>query len=592
MAKLIEDYGMIGDGETAALVHRNGSIDWLCWPRFDSDACFAGLLGTDEHGHWTIAPTGAYDSERCYQPDTLILETKHKTDSGTVQVVDFMPIRDESRSVLIRIVTGLKGKVALRNALNLKFNYGQMLPWLEVEGSTAIARFGPDVVCLQSPFELQREGSVVTADFTVNEGEEVVFVLAYGDYTRPPSDHIDPHEALRKTQSYWRDWIGRFTGQTDWHEAVKRSLITLKAMIYRPSGGIVAAPTTSLPEAAGGDMNWDYRFSWVRDATFTLSALINAGYHEEAVAWRNWLLRAVGGDPENMRIMYRVDGSRRLEEWIADWLPGFRWATPVRIGNAAAVQLQLDVYGELIDAVHLAAKAGISPPSEHGLAVLNAVVRHVEAVWRMPDQGLWEARGEPRHHVYSKASAWVVMDRYVSESLTSARRDPAELARISALRDTMHEEICREGYDQGLGTFVNYYGCQDLDASLLLLPIIGFLPANDERMARTIAAIEQDLVEDGLVRRWRPNGGGPPEATFLTCTCWLAECQAMQGRHEAACQTFERLLAVQNDLGLLAEEYDTRSKCLAGNFPQALSHLALVQTALTLCGPVVKRGNA
>jgi GH15 family glucan-1,4-alpha-glucosidase len=590
MTKLIEDYGMIGDGETAALVQRNGSIDWLCWPRFDSDACFAALLGTEEHGYWKIAPAGAYESERRYQPDTLILETDHKTGNGTARVVDFMPIR-ENRSVLIRIVTGLKGKVSLRNALNLKFNYGKMLPWLEVEGATAFAHAGPDIVRLQSPVELSREGSVIIADFTVNEGEELVFVLAYGDYICPPPGHIDPHEALHKTQHYWRDWIGRFTKRTDWPDAVRRSLITLKAMIYRPSGGIVAAPTTSLPEAAGGDMNWDYRFSWVRDATFTLAALINAGYHEEAIAWRDWLLRAVAGDPENMRIMYRIDGSRRLEEWIAPWLPGFRWATPVRIGNAAAVQLQLDVYGELIDAVHLAAKAGIGDPSEHGLSVQDAIVRHVESVWRMPDQGLWEARGEPRHHVYSKASAWVVMDRYVSGPLTAARLDKAELARLGALRDTMHEEICREGYDQGLGTFVNYYGCQELDASLLLLPIIGFLPANDERMAGTIAAIERDLVEDGLVRRWRPDGG-TPEATFLACTCWLAECQAMQGRHEAARKTFERLLAVQNDLGLLAEEYDTRSKCQAGNFPQALSHLALVQTALSLCGPVMTRGSA
>ena len=591
MAKLIEDYGMIGDGETAALVHRNGSIYWLCWPRFDSEACFAALLGTDEHGCWKIAPAGICESQRRYQTDTLILETTHKTESGVVQVVDFMPIHDNG-SVLIRIVTGLQGKVALRNALTLKFNYGQMLPWLEVTGKTAVARVGPDIVRLLSPVELTCECGVITADFTVSEGEEAVFVLAYGDYRKLPPEHIDPHEALRGTQTYWRDWIGRYTRQTDWPDAVRRSLITLKAMIYRPSGGIVAAPTTSLPEAAGGDMNWDYRFSWVRDATFTLSALINAGYHEEAVAWRNWLLRAVGGDPENMRIMYRIDGSRRLEEWIATWLPGFRWATPVRIGNAAAVQLQLDVYGELMDAVHLAAKAGIDPPSEHWLAMLDAVVRHVEAVWRVPDQGLWEARGEPRHHVYSKASAWVVMDRYVNGPITAGRHDLGELARLEVLRDTMHEEICREGYDQGLGTFVNYYGCQELDASLLLLPIIGFIPATDERMARTIAAIERDLTEDGLVRRWRPNEGGPPEATFLTCTCWLAECQEMQGRHEEACKTFERLLAVQNDLGLLSEEYDTRSKCQAGNFPQALSHLALVQTAFLLCGPVMKRGNA
>ena len=589
MAKLIEDYGLIGDGETAALIGRDGSIDWLCWPRFDSDACFASLLGTAEHGSWKIAPLAPVHSERHYQSDTLILDTNHTTkDGGAVRVTDFMPIREDS-SVLIRIVTGVQGKVSVRSAVNLKFDFGLIPPWICIEQKTAVAQVGPDIVRLHSPVDLNRQGTVIKADLEVAQGDECVFVLAYGNHGHPPPADLDAHEALQKTQRYWRDWVGRFNKSTDWPAAVRRSLITLKAMIYRPSGGIIAAPTTSLPEQPAGEMNWDYRFSWLRDATFTLSALINAGFHEESIAWHDWLLRAVAGDPDKMRIAYRIDGSRRLEEWSPRWLPGFRWATPVRIGNAAAAQLQLDVYGEVIDTLHLAAKTGIKAP-EQALNVQAAIVRHVEAIWRMPDQGLWETRGDPRHHVYSKASAWVAVDRYIRSPRIAQRLEEDELARLSGLRDVMHEEICREGYDQGLGTFVSFYGGQVRDASLLLLPIIGFLPADDDRMARTISAIETDLVEDGLVRRWRPHSE-TPEGAFLACSCWLADCQAMQGRHDEARKTFERVLSVRNDLGLLAEEYDTRARHLAGNFPQALSHLALVQTALSLCGPVIQRGD-
>ncbi len=588
MARLIEDYGLIGDGETAALVSKDGSIDWLCWPRFDSDACFAALLGTADHGSWKIAARDPHRTKRRYQPDTLVLETDQSTDDGAVRLTDFMPIRDGA-SVLVRSVTGLAGRTRIGSELNLQFDYGSMTPWIEVEGRTAIARVGPDVVTFQSPVDLRVEQGTLLSEADVREGEELHFVLSYQRFSDHRTFHLDPRKLLELTQCYWRDWISRFERQTDWPDAVRRSLITLKALIYRPSGGIIAAPTTSLPEAPSGEMNWDYRYCWLRDATFTLAALLNAGFHEEAVAWRDWLLRAVAGAPEKIRIMYRLDGTRRLEEWTPEWLPGFRWSPPVRIGNAASRQLQLDVFGELLDTLHLAARGGIKP-SEQALKLQDAIVQHVAAIWRLPDHGLWELRSRPRHYVYSKVSAWVAIDRYVSGETTGKRMDRAASANLQSLRSLMHEEICREGFDQGLGTFVSHYGSQSLDASLLLLPIVGFLPATDERITRTVAAIERDLVEDGLVRRWRPHSE-TPEGAFLACSCWLAECQALQGRRQDARATFERLLAVRNDLGLLAEEYDTRAHHLAGNFPQALSHLALVQTALALCGPTERRGN-
>jgi GH15 family glucan-1,4-alpha-glucosidase len=588
MARLIEDYGLIGDGETAALVSKDGSIDWLCWPRFDSDACFAALLGTAEHGSWKIAAREPHQVKRRYQADTLILETDQTTDNGTIRITDFMPIRN-GVSVLVRSVTGLAGRVRIASELNLQFDYGSVPPWIEIEGRAAIARVGPDIVTLQSPGDLDLQGRTMVCEVVVDEGDELHFVLSYQSYAQYQKRHLDPRKLLNATQRYWRDWIGRFERETDWPDVVRRSLITLKALIYQPSGGIIAAPTTSLPEAPSGEMNWDYRYCWLRDATFTLAALLNAGFHEEAVAWRDWLLRAVAGAPEKMRIMYRLDGMRRLEEWEPNWLPGFRWSPPVRIGNAATQQLQLDVFGEVLDTLHLAARGGIKP-SEQALKLQDAIVQHVAAIWRLPDHGLWELRGKPRHYIYSKVSAWVAIDRYVSGETTSKRMDRSESGHMQALRSLMHEEICREGFDQGLGTFVSHYGSQSLDASLLLLPIVGFLPASDERMTRTIAAIERDLVEDGLVRRWRPHSE-TPEGAFLACSSWLAECQNLQGRHQDARATFERLLAVRNDLGLLAEEYDTRAHHLAGNFPQALSHLALVQTALALCGPTERRGD-
>ncbi|WP_456684577.1 glycoside hydrolase family 15 protein [Bradyrhizobium sp. P5_C11_2] len=587
MSKRIEDYALIGDGETAALVGRDGSVDWLCWPRFDSDACLAALLGTDEHGCWKLAPTKPARVERRYQRDTLVLESDFHTDDGAVRVTDFMPVRD-GPPVLVRIVTGLHGRVQVRTTLNLRFDYGSLSPWVERHGRCALARTGPDLVILHAPVDLGGGEQITEAEFEVGDGDELPFVLMYGASAEPAPAPIDAKAALAKTQVYWRDWVGQFEKPTPWPEAVRRSLITLKALIYRPTGGIVAAPTTSLPEAPAGEMNWDYRYAWLRDSTFTLAALLNAGFKAEAVAWRDWLLRAVAGDPDKMRIMYRIDGGRRLEEWTVPWLPGYRWSTPVRIGNAAAAQRQLDIFGELIDSIHLAAKAGVERSNQE-LILEQAVMRHVESVWREPDQGLWEARGKPRHYVYSKVMCWVAIDRFLDGRSKLADADQTMLSRMSDLRDCMHAEICREGYDPGLGTFVDYYGGQELDASLLLLPLVGFLPADDERIARTIAAIERDLVEDGLVRRHRVRGPNP-EGAFLACSCWLADCQAMQRRREAAHETFERLLAVRNDLGLLAEEYNVPGRHLSGNFPQALSHLALIQTALHLSGSVLKRG--
>jgi GH15 family glucan-1,4-alpha-glucosidase len=584
MTRLIEDYGMIGDGQTAALVGRDGSIDWLCWPRFDSDACFAALLGTQEHGFWRIASVAARSTKRRYQPDTLVIETEFEDSEGRALVIDFMPIR-EGAPVLARIVRGLSGRVRMRSELRLRFDYGSARPWIERDGAAMVARIGPDMAVLHADVDWREDGPSVVSEFDLASGDELSFTLHYERSEDAVPMPVDARALLAQTQAWWRDWIGRFERRTDWPDAMRRSLITLKAMIYRPTGGIVAAPTTSLPEAPGGEWNWDYRYCWVRDATLTLSALLNAGFHEEAAAWRDWLLRAVAGDPEKMRIMYRVDGARRLEEWQVPWLPGFRWASPVRIGNSAVSQLQIDVFGELMDALHLSLKAGL-PASRQTAHLEEILVQHVEKVWRCPDQGFWESRGKPRHHVYSKVAAWVTVDRYLKIRKDHAR----DLRDLHALRAAIHADICAEGYDQGLGTFVSYYGAQNIDASLLLLPIVGFLPASDPRIAGTIRAIEKDLLQAGYVRRLRGRDA-PAEGAFLACTCWLADCQLRQGRRDDARATFERVLACANDLGLLAEEFDVASGRLAGSFPQALTHLAVVQTGLALSGPVMERGQ-
>jgi GH15 family glucan-1,4-alpha-glucosidase len=581
VARLIEDYGLIGDGETAALVHRNGSIDWLCWPRFDSDACFAALLGTREHGHWELSPIDPTRIERRYHPDTLVLETDFETRHGAIRLTDFMPIRNGA-SMLVRMMKGVRGRVHIRSDLKLRFDYGSIRPWIEIEQRRAVARVGPDLVALYSPEALRQENGSVLAEAELGEGEDMVFTLAYGSSVQPCPEPIDAKMALAATQKYWREWIAQFDGKTEWPEAVRRSLITLKSMIYRPSGAIVAAPTTSLPEKAGGETNWDYRFAWIRDSTFVFSVLLDAGYRQAAIDWRNWLLRALAGDPDKMRIMYRVDGSRRLEESIAEWLPGFRWTSPVRVGNAASGQHQLDIFGETVNTLHLANQSGIGVTREE-VDAIRAIVRHVERVWRLPDQGLWESRGKPRHYVYSKVSSWVAVDRYAEFEMTNTDAAHEARSRIKNLAREMHDEICREGYDQRLGRFVEYYGGQSLDASLLLLPLMGFLPVDDERISRTIAAVENELMEDGFVCRRKPRDEDP-EGAFLACSCWLADCQLLQGRRDDARRTFERVLSVRNDLGLLSEEYNVRARQLAGNFPQALSHLALVRTALRLSG--------
>jgi GH15 family glucan-1,4-alpha-glucosidase len=587
--KLIEDYGLIGDGQTAALVHRNGSIDWLCWPRFDSDACFAALLGSPAHGMWRIAPLDTSVScGRRYQPDTMILESDFDCPSGRIRIVDFMPVHDDASSV-IRVVCGLRGKVKVRSALDLRFDYGSLRPALEIEHDRAVAFVGPDLIVLHSPTALSLEGSTIAGEIEVSEGEDVAFCLRYGTSTTCPPPPLAVKSALSSTQQHWRSWIEKFQIETRWPEAVRRSLLTLKAMIFRASGAIIAAPTTSLPEAPASDMNWDYRYCWLRDATFTLSALLDGGYRDEAKDFRDWLLRSAGGEPDKMRIMYRVDGSRRLEEWTASWLPGFNWAEPVRIGNAAAAQYQLDVYGELVDSISAAAKAGIKPlPRE--TALVNSVVEHVERVWEMPDHGLWEIRGKPRHYTYSKMSAWAAIDRFVRRADLHSQADRELLRRMAALRDRMHAEICDQAYDPALETFVEFYGSEKVDASLLNLPLVGFLPVTDERIRKTIAAIERELVNEGYVHRWGP-AQNVREGAFLACSAWLADCQLMQGRRPEAEKIFEALLHARNDLGLLAEEYDSRAGRLAGNFPQALSHLALVRTALRFEERASNRGE-
>lgn len=589
MPRFLEDYGMIGDGQTAALVDRCGSIDWLCWPRFDSDACFAALLGNSSHGRWKVAPSTPFRcSGRRYQTDTLVLETELETSSGSIKLVDFMPVHDRAYA-LVRVVQGVRGKVQVRSALDLRFDYGSLRPAVEVEGGRAIAFVGPDLVVLHSPTPLRREASSVVTELEVNEGQQFDFCLRYGASTANPPSPLAAKTSLSATQQYWRSWIDQFRLQTKWPEAVRRSLLTLKAMIFRPSGSIIAAPTTSVPEARAADMNWDYRYCWLRDATFTLSALLDAGYREEAKSFRDWLLRAVGGEPDKMRIMYRVDGSRRLEEWVASWLPGCNWAEPVRVGNAAASQFQLDVYGELVDSVSAAAKAGISP-SEREIALITSVVEHVERVWELPDHGLWELRGRPRHYTYSKVSAWAAVDRFVRRHDLHSRSDQGQLDRMRALRDRMHREVCDNAFDPSLGTFVAFYGSEKVDASLLNLPLLGFLPVTDARIEKTIATIERELVHEGYVHRWGPVQEAR-EAAFLACSGWLADCQLMQGRRGDAERIFELLLDAANDLGLLSEEYDVHAGRLAGNFPQALSHLTLVRTAFRFGEQASDRGE-
>ena len=580
----IEDYALIGDCETAALVGRDGSIDWLCWPRFDADACFAALLGDPSNGRWKIAPAeeGARSSWR-YRPDSLILETLHETPEGAARVTDFMPPRGEACQ-LVRLVTGVSGRVEMTCEFIVRFGYGRTVPWVTRAGDGALTAIaGPDRVVLRTPVTLTPNGLTTVATFSVAAGETVPFVLDYGLSYRAPPPAVDPAQALAAAETFWREWAERSDVSGPYGEAIRRSLITLKALTHAPTGGVVAAPTTSLPEQLGGSRNWDYRYCWVRDATLTLLALMNAGYFEEAAAWRDWLLRAVAGSPEQMQIMYGLGGERRLTEWIADWLPGYEGARPVRIGNAAHNQFQLDVYGELMDALHQARKGGLAG-SEPAWAVQRTLLRHVEANWDQPDEGLWEVRGGRRHFTFSKVMAWVAIDRAIGASEEFGL--DGETDRWRALRTRIHDSICAHGYDAARNTFVQSYGRPELDACLLLLAPVGFLTADDPRFRGTVEAIERDLLRDGFLLRYdstaTPDGLPPGEGAFLACSFWLVDAWLMLGRREDAEVLFERLLAVRNDLGLLAEEYDPVAGRMCGNFPQAFSHVGLINTAFNL----------
>ena len=585
MPARIEDYALIGDCETAALVGRDGSVDWLCWPRFDSGACFAALLGGPEHGRWQIAPRdpGARVTRR-YRDGTLILETEFETEDGAVTLVDFMPLRGSS-SDLARIVVGTRGRVEMRLELVLRFYYGAIVPWVTSldDGTLLRAVAGPDMVVLRTDVKLHGEGLTTVGEFAVSKGEQASFVLTYSPSHLPPPQPVDARGALEDTERYWREWTGRCTYAGEWSEPVRRSLITLKALTYRPTGGIVAAPTTSLPEQLGGTRNWDYRFCWLRDATLTLLALMDAGYYEEAAAWRDWLLRAVAGSPSQVQIMYGLRGERSLREWEIPWLPGYEGASPVRVGNAAHAQLQIDVFGEVMDALHQARKGGL-PPSVEAWNLQRALIRHLETIWETPDQGIWEIRGPPQHFTYSKVMAWVAVDR----ALQSAEDFPVDgaLDRWRALRQRIHAEVCEKAYDAELGSFVMSYGSKEVDASLLLMSLVGFLPPEDARIRSTVERIEQRLLVDGLVLRYdsevTDDGLPAGEGAFLACSFWLADNFVLLGRYGDARRLFERLLALRNDVGLLAEEYDPRVRRQVGNFPQAFSHIALVDTALNL----------
>ncbi len=600
MSSPIEDYGLIGDGQTTALVNRDGSVDWLCWPRFDSDACMAALLGDDRHGCWSFSPKAKVTGRsRRYEEDTLVLQTDAEVEGGAYRITDFMPIRQGDLSALVRIVEGLSGTVALDMVLKLRFAYGTMPPWCEATECGITARIGPDQVSLDAPVAVKLNDDVATSGFTVREGERLCFVLSYSSLMDTAASdmsplarnaHVDAETALLDTRKHWRDWIDRFdTSKTRWPEVVKRSLITLKAMVHHLTGGLVAAPTTSLPELAGGDMNWDYRYCWLRDASFTLGAFLNAGFTEEATAWRDWLLRAVGGSPGRMQIMYRLDGGRHLDEYEIPELPGYRGAKPVLIGNEAAKQHQIDVYGEVLDCLDLARRAGIEITPHH-VAVERRIADHLGKVWNTPGSGVWESRGHPRQYTYSKVMAWAGFDRAVRAGAALEDETPERLAHLRALRDEVHAAAEREGWNAGLGTFTQAYGNEAIDASLLLLPLVGFLPADHPRMAATIDKVAEVLSEGGLIRRLKAKVDGPNEGAFLPCSCWMADCLNLQGRHEDAVAQFERLLAVGNDLGLFAEEYNVPARHMTGNFPQALTHLAIVNTALSLSGPVLTRG--
>jgi GH15 family glucan-1,4-alpha-glucosidase len=583
MSSRIEDYALIGDCHTAALVARNGSIDWLCFPRFDSGACFSALLGSEEHGRWLISPAGTIRHiERRYREGTLVLETDYETDDGAVTLIDCMPPRSREPD-LVRMVIGRRGQVRMHMQLVIRFDYGSIVPWVRRTENGIRAVAGPDTLNLRTGVPLRGENLRTEAEFTVAEGERVPFVLTWHPSHEPTPAAIDAEEIIAATEDWWKEWSNRCTYTGPWRDAVLRSLITLKALTYAPTGGIVAAPTTSLPEYLGGVRNWDYRYCWVRDATFTLYALMLAGYTDEACAWREWLLRAVAGKPSQLNIMYGLAGERRLTEIELPWLPGYENSAPVRIGNAAWQQFQLDVYGELIDSMHLARRAGLDP-DENAWQVQRALMDFLESAWRDPDEGIWEVRGPRRHFTHSKIMAWVAVDRMIKTVERFGLEGPVE--RWRAVREIMRQDILQNGFDRARNTFVQYYGGKELDASLLMIPLVGFLPASDARVRGTVEAIERELVRQGFVLRYsaRPDIDGLPhgDGAFLACTFWLADNFAMLGRHQDALKLFERLLELRNDVGLLSEEYDPAKGRLLGNFPQAFSHISLVNTAYNL----------
>jgi GH15 family glucan-1,4-alpha-glucosidase len=601
VAGLIEDYALIGDMQTAALVCRDGSVDWLCLPRFDSAACFAALLGSERNGHWRLAPAGAAPASggngggnrgpvatRRYRGDSLVLETEWRTATGTARVIDFMPPRDGEAPTVCRIVEGVEGTVDMELTLVVRTDYGAITPWVRQANHGLCATAGPDSIWLHSP-EVRLEGHDFAhrGTFTVKSGQRVPFALTWCPSHLSQPHRADPEAGLASTERYWAHWVSRCTYQGEYRDAVVRSLITLKALTYQPTGGIVAAATTSLPEDLGGVRNWDYRFCWLRDATITLEALLRTGYTDEAAAWRAWLERAVAGDPKDVQIMYSVTGERRLTEWEASWLPGYEGSSPVRIGNAAMGQLQLDVFGEVVDAMYLAWQAGIKP-ERHGVAIQRALLDYLEKIWEQPDEGLWEVRGPRQHFVHSKVMAWVAFDRAARAAEAGLITGPHE--RWARLADRIHAQVCESGFDPDVGAFTQAYGSTALDAAVLRISEVGFLPPGDPRMTSTMDAIMKRLMPGGFVRRYElPENAGSQvdglsgsEGAFLACSFWLANALVMANRHDEATELFERLLSIRNDVGLLAEEFDPRYGRLVGNIPQAFSHVPLVQVALNL----------